>query len=213
MSKTLTNIRSTFTFSMAILYLINFFVQSSFLHWIVLILMVSVIGLSLVVVTGSSKVIGYISFGVSIFLLISYGAPFEVWEKALEENLYMIVMFSMVPLLRIPIQYGGYFEALQSFFRRFVHSRSRFYLLVSFISAFIGVLVNLAVVPLVHEISKASDFNANKRLLSSAISRGFCTCTIWAPTMASNALIIQLTGAEWHLFFPFALFSGIIGDC
>jgi hypothetical protein len=32
-------------------------------------------------VTGSSKIIGYISFVVSILLLIAYRAPFPVWEQ------------------------------------------------------------------------------------------------------------------------------------
>lgn len=210
MTISLTNLRSILTFSLAILFLSNLFLQSEAIRAVVLILMVLVISLSLTVVSGSSKVIGYISFTLSILLLITFQAPLAIWEQALEENLYLVVMFTMVPLLRIPIQHGGYFEALQGFFRRFVHTKSRFYLLVSFISAFIGVLVNLAVVPLVHEISKASDLNDNKRLLSSAISRGFCTCTIWSPTMASIAVIIQLTGAKWLLFFPFAFFSGVV---
>lgn len=206
----LTRIRSLLTFGLAIAYLSNLFIQSVWINHLTLVLIVIVIVLSLMVATGSSKIIGYISITLSIFILLAYNAPFSIWEQAIEVNLYLVVMFTLIPLLRIPIQFGGYFEALQGFFRRFVNSYSRFYILVSFISAFVGILVNLAVVPLVHEISKASNLSANKKILSKAITRGFATCTIWSPTMASIALIIQLTGATWYLFFPFAFLSGVI---
>ncbi|KJR45759.1 H+/citrate symporter [Desulfosporosinus sp. I2] len=81
---------------------------------------------------------------------------------------------------------------------------------MSFISAFVGILVNLAVVPLVLQISRASAISSNKKLLSSAIVRGFATCTIWAPTTAAIALIVQLSGASWPLFFPYGILCGII---
>lgn len=206
----LTRIRSLLTFSLAIVYLSNLFIQSVWITHLILGIIVIVILLSLSVATGSSKIIGYISITISIAILLYYNAPFSIWEQAIEANLYLVVMFTLVPLLRIPIQFGGYFEALQGFFRRFVNTNSRFYLFVSFISAFVGILVNLAVVPLVNEISKASKLSKNKKLLSKAISRGFATCTMWSPTMASIALIIQLTGTTWFMFFPFALLSGVI---
>ncbi len=122
----------------------------------------------------------------------------------------MIVMFTLVPLLGIPLQYGGYFESLQGAFRRYVYTNNRFYLLVSLMSAFIGVLVNMGVVPLVHQISMASNKSSNKKLLSLAISRGFTTCSIWAPTTPAIALIVQLTGAKWSLFFPYGILFGMI---
>jgi len=206
----LTGVRSLLTFILAIVYLSNLLIQSALIHQVILIIMVLVILLSLIAVTNSSKVIGYILFLVSILLLLFFRAPLNIWLRAVEENLYLVVMFTLVPLLRIPIQHGGYFNVLQEAFRRFVHTKIRFYLLVSFTTAFVGVLVNMAVVPLVHELCRASDLSTNKRLLCSAISRGFATCTIWSPTMASIALIIQLTEAKWHLFFPFGLMSGVV---
>lgn len=205
-----TRIRSVITFCLAIVYLSNLGIKSDLLKDLNLIFLIIIISLSLLVVTGSAKVIGYVSYALSIMLLVIYHAPFIVWKQALQENLYLIVMFTLVPLLGIPIQYGGYFESLQGVFRRYVHTNSRFYLLVSLISAFIGVLVNMAVVPLVHQISLASDKSSDKKLLSIAISRGFTTCTIWAPTTAAIALVIQLSGAQWPLFFPFGILFGII---
>lgn len=206
----LNQVRSIFTFSLGIGYLINLFFNSPVISNLNLVLMIIVLVLSFTVVTGTSKIIGYVSFTLSIFILLYSHAPLSVWQHALQENLYLVVMFTMVPLLGIPIQHGGYTKALQGAFKRYVDTNNRFYLLVSFISAFVGVLVNLAVVPLVYEICRASQRSSNKKLLSSAISRGFTTVTIWAPTTAAIALIVELTGTKWPVFFPFGILFGII---
>lgn len=206
----LTRIRSTVTFGLAMLYLFNLFLKSSTIDGFNMILMALVLALGLLAVTGTARVIGYFSFIASAVLFIYYHAPLSVWEQALKENLYLVVMFTMVPLLGIPIKHGGYTEALHGVFRRYVHTDSRFYLLVSIITAFVAVLINVATIPLMHQISQASDKCNDKKLLSSAISRGFATCTIWAPTTAAIALILQFTGAQWPLFFPFGLFLGSV---
>jgi DcuC family C4-dicarboxylate transporter len=197
-------------FGLGIVYLSNLFIKSSVLSDVALALMIVVTGLCLTVVKGSSRIISYLAFVISIVLLFAYRAPWSVWSQAFEENLYMVVMFSMVPLLKIPIRHGGYYEALRNVFQRFVHTRSRFYVFVALVSAFIGSIVNLAIVPLVYEVSRASRFSSEKKLLSAAMTRGFTSSTIWAPTMASIALIMQLTGTRWLLFFPFGIGSGIL---
>jgi hypothetical protein len=210
MANSCARIRSILIFGLAIVYLCNFFIKSDFINDIIIFLMVIIIGLSFTAVNGSSKIIGSFSFTVSIILFLWYRAPLNIWIPALQENLYLVVMFALVPLLKIPIQHGGYFDALKTVFRRYVNTNNRFYLLTSIVSAFVGVLVNMAVVPLVNEICKASDIYANKKLLSSAISRGFTSCIIWSPTMAATVLIIQITGANWPLFFPYAILCGAI---
>lgn len=206
----ISKLRSLLTFCIAIIFLGNLFIKSNLIQNLNLIILLIVIVFSFIAAAGTTLLIGSMSFGLSIILFLYYHAPLSVWQQAFQENIYLVVMFTLVPLLGIPIQHGGYFEALQGLFKRYVYNDSRFYLLVSFVSAFVGVLVNLAVVPLVLQISRASTISSNKKLLSSAIVRGFATCTIWAPTTAAIALIVQLSGASWPLFFPYAILCGII---
>lgn len=209
-SRNVSQMRALLIFGLAIVYLVSLFVKSAIVDDLALALMLGVTALCLVAVTGSARVISYIAFALSIGLLVGYRAPLGVWEQGLEDNLYLVVLFSLVPLLRIPIRHGGYFEALRTVFERFVHSRGRFYLFVSLVSAFFGSIVNLAIVPLVYEVARASVFSRDKRLLSAAMTRGFTTATIWAPTMASIALIMQLTGAKWMHFFPVGISCGVL---
>ncbi|MEI3308497.1 MAG: hypothetical protein V8R48_06545 [Eggerthella lenta] len=92
----------------------------------------------------------------SIALLVYSQAPLDVWKQALRENAYLIVMFIMVPLLGIPVQHGGYSESLRGMFARYASTDSRYYALVSSMSAFVGVLISIAAVPLTYEVSRAS---------------------------------------------------------
>ena len=70
-------------------------------------------------------------------------------------------------------------------------------------AAFVGVLISIAAVPLTYEVSRASGCNYDEKLLASALSRGFITCMIWAPTSATIALVVQLTGVDWVAFLSF----------
>ena len=140
-----------------------------------LVLMAVVIVLSFAASTGSARTIGALLFSLSIALLVYSQAPLDIWKQALRENAYLIVMFIMVPLLGIPVQHGGYSESLRGMFARYASTGSRYYALVSIMSAFVGVLISIAAVPLTYEMSRASRHSDDKKLLSSALSRGFVT--------------------------------------
>lgn len=202
--------RSVATFCLGMSYIVNIFLKSPLIDDVNFVLMIVVIALSFVASTGSSRVIGVLLFSLSIALLVYAQAPLSVWKQALQENSYLIVMFIMIPLLGIPVQQGGYSESLSGIFVRYANTNSRYYALVSVMSAFVGVLISIAAVPLTYEVSRTSRRSDNKKLLGTALSRGFITCMIWAPTSATIALVIQVTGINWIDFFPFALTCALI---
>ena len=173
-------------------------------------LLIVVIVMSFTASSGSSRIIGAVLFSLGGVLLAHAHAPLEVWMRSLQENAYLIVMFIMVPLLGIPVQHGGYSRSLREVFARYARSGSRFYALVSIMSAFIGVLISIAAVPLAFEVSRASRHSDDRKLVSSALSRGFVTCMIWAPTSATIALVVQVTGIDWIVFAPYALACALI---
>ena len=115
----------------------------------------------------------------------------------------------LVPLLSIPVQHGDTASRFEVFVR-YANTDSRYYALVSIMAAFVGVLISIAAVPLTYEVSRASGCNYDEKLLASALSRGFITCMIWAPTSATIALVVQLTGVDWVAFFPFAIACALI---
>ena len=188
-------VRSVLTFCFGIGYIANVFLAQSLLALINTITLILAVILSFIATKGSTRMIAAVLFIVGAFLLFYTQAPLDVWEKALLENGYLLAMFIMVPLISLPVRYGGYNESLEALFDRFGNSKSRFYGLVSVMTAFLGVLVSIASVPLTCEVARSSHFATNARILATALSRGFITCLFWAPTTATIALSLQLTGA------------------
>lgn len=203
-------LRSVLTFCFGIGYIANVFLAQPLLALINTIMLVFAVILSFIATKGSTRMIAAILLFVGAFLLIYAQAPLDVWEKALLENGYLLAMFIMVPLISLPVRYGGYNESLEALFERFGNSESRFYGLVSVMTAFLGVLVSIASVPLTCEVARSSRFADNARVLATALSRGFITCLFWAPTTATIALSLQLTGADWLSVLPFGLFFAIV---
>ena len=203
-------VRSVLTFCFGIGYIANVFLAQSLLALINTITLILAVILSFIATKGSTRMIAAVLFIVGAFLLFYTQAPLDVWEKALLENGYLLAMFIMVPLISLPVRYGGYNESLEALFDRFGNSKSRFYGLVSVMTAFLGVLVSIASVPLTCEVARSSHFAANARILATALSRGFITCLFWAPTTATIALSLQLTGADWLSVLPFGLLFAII---
>lgn len=203
-------VRSVLTFCFGIGYIANVFLAQSLLALINTITLILAVILSFIATKGSTRMIAAVLFIVGAFLLFYTQAPLDIWEKALLENGYLLAMFIMVPLISLPVRYGGYDESLEALFDHFGNSKSRFYGLVSVMTAFLGVLVSIASVPLTCEVARSSHFAANARILATALSRGFITCLFWAPTTATIALSLQLTGANWLSVLPFGLLFAII---
>lgn len=204
--------RSVITLCFAVCYIINVFLHAPLLDDVNVLLMVVVLVMSVFVSTGSSRLIGIILIAISVGLLLYAQAPAEEWVRALRKNADLIVMFILIPLIGIPVQHGGYNESLRSLFARYANSEGRYYSLVSGMAAVAGALISIAAVPLTFEMSRESRLGANKRLLGTALARGFVTCMIWAPTSATIALVVSVTSAEWVSFAPCAIVCALVAE-
>jgi len=203
-------IRSWGTFILAVSFLANVFIKSPVLDELNLALLIAVLVLSLAAVRGSSRIVGYFLFAVGIALLVIYHAPPEAWVTAATRNLQLVVLFSLVPLLSIPIRRGGYEQALTAVFERYVTTTNRFYILLSVLCTFITTIANVAALPLLYYISLASSKAQNQRLVAAALARGFACAVTWAPSAPAVAVVLALTGVHWIDFFPYAFFMAII---
>lgn len=205
-------VRSVITLCFAVCYIINVFLHAPLLDDVNIALMVVVLVMSIFVSTGSSRLIGVILIAISVGLLLYAQAPAEEWVRALRKNADLIVMFVLIPLIGIPVQHGGYNESLRSLFARYANSEGRYYSLVSGMAAVAGALISIAAVPLTFEMSRESRLGANKRLLGTALARGFVTCMIWAPTSATIALVVSVTSAQWVSFAPCAIVCALVAE-
>lgn len=202
--------RSAVTLCFALSYMANSFVGSSIWSDVNIVLMAVVVVLSLISSRGSSRVLGSVLLFFGVALLLASHASFQVWREALQVNAPLIAMFIMVPLMGVPIRCGEYNDSLRKIFERHARSDTKYYGLVGGAAALLGTLVSIASLPLTYEIARTSWRSRNAKLIGTALSRGFATCMIWAPTSATIALVVQLTGVDWFDMFPWALTIALV---
>ncbi len=211
-SVSIRTVRSALTLLFAASYVVNVFLRIPFLDDVNTVLMAVVLVMSVFVSTGASRSIGVILIAISAGLLLFSQASMEEWVIALRKNADLIVMFILIPLIGIPVQHGGYNESLRGLFARHANSEGKYYSLVSGMAAIVGSLISIAAVPLTYEISRESRLAGNKKLLGTALSRGFVTCMVWAPTSATIALVVSVTSADWVSFAPCAIACALIAE-
>ncbi|MGE4271729.1 MAG: C4-dicarboxylate ABC transporter [Desulfitobacterium sp.] len=201
--------KSILTFVLAVFYIANIFLSVPLITRLNFILLVYLVITSFLQVRSTARLVAYFLFVVSFSLLIYYKAPLEVWVQGIGRNLYLIVMFTLAPLLAFPIRHGGYTKALKDMFKRYTRKDSDFYFGVSFMSFFLGVMVNIGALPLMYEICQSSEQRKNHKLLGTSICRGITSSIIWAPNYATTALVLELTRAKWSAIFPYGVLLGI----
>ncbi len=193
------------TLSMCALFLSNLLFQSAKLEAIAIALLCLMLLFCLAQIRGVSRIVGYLLFGLSAILLLWHQAPIAVWMEGINRNLYLIVMFCFTPLMTIPLRRGGYNEALQHFLASFLDRKSSFAAFIMSMTAVVGVILNVATVPLMMTLGSQQKEKPDNRLLGSSISRGYSLSLFWGPTFAAVALPLELTGARWVDYFPCAL--------
>ena len=186
-------------------YLLGAFAHVDGALYVSFALLVPLLVVSIFTVKGQTKIIGLILLVSGVLMLIVSDASLGVWASAVWDNAYLLVLFIAVPLVGIPIRIGGYDKVLQGLLSRLATSRSRFYGVVSTVAGALGALISIAAVPLTHEAVHGDARSGDRKLLGTSLSRGFATCMVWAPTSATIALVLQLTGANWVTMMPCAI--------
>ncbi|KKM10075.1 hypothetical protein SY88_15650 [Clostridiales bacterium PH28_bin88] len=155
--------------------------------------------------TGPARRSGIALLAMGIFLMLASRATFVQWLSAFTKNAVILAVMLTVPILGLPLRYGGYFAPLEAFYTRYVYSRNRLYLLSSVMSLLIGVLLNFAVVPIVYQLSRGTSIEGGNRIVSTAIVRGYGAAVFWAPGFISVGMMLHALNLEWTEILPTGL--------
>lgn len=112
---------------------------------------------------------GYIFKIAAITILVGVRAPFGEWLDGVRVNLTLVSIFTLVPLLGIPVRLGGYLESLKQLFARVNPKSSFVFLVTQALAHALGVVFNIGSISILHYLSKAAPIQS-PRLLVSAIN-------------------------------------------
>lgn len=198
------NILGIFLVMIAFGYIFNYFLESQLLQIILSVGIVVFIILSLSALQGSLKFITYILLIAAFTIFIGTRATIWEWLDGVRVNLTLVSIFTLVPLLGIPVRLGGYLESLKLLFARVNPKSSFVFLVTQTLAHALGVVFNIGSISIVHYLSKAAPIQS-PRLLVSAINRGFLSVIFWSPYFGAVAVVLSMLSTKWVTILPFSL--------
>ncbi|SFJ49217.1 hypothetical protein SAMN04487936_102388 [Halobacillus dabanensis] len=200
---------------MCLFYLIYFFFPFPALFYVLSGFCLAVYFSSVLNVKGVARFITLTLF--LLALLINWNtkdAPFEIGLEGIQQNLPLLALISLVPMLSIPLKAGGYFHSIKHFMRKWEDQpRLAFFGLSSFL-ALISPILNMGSVKIVHEM--VDKLRINPMILGKSYLIGFTSSMLWSPYFASVAIVLHEVGGRFNQYIVLgmavALLQLIIGN-
>lgn len=150
-----------------------------------------------------------------VVLLWKSGSDWKQYILSFGPMLDLLTMFTLIPILGIPIKLGGYSEAIQTIIQKKVKTSGRLYIMTSGISYFFSIFMNLATLPMTYYSIRPAlgvfPIQNKERFMSRAISRGFAMPLLWAPVTPIVGIVITMTGVSWVSILPYVIPLSILG--
>lgn len=148
-------------------------------------------------------------------LLWSSQADWHHYLFSFGPMLDLLTLFTLVPILGIPIKIGGYSRSIETIIQKKVKTSGHLYILTSGISYFFSIFMNLATLPMTYysisPMLKRFPIKHENRFMSRAIIRGFAMPLIWAPVTPIVGIVIAMTGVSWVSILPYVLPLSVLG--
>ncbi|OLN21261.1 hypothetical protein BTO30_15875 [Domibacillus antri] len=214
MQHLLIRIKSTiFTLSVG-LFLIFQLVPFAELGVLLSIFSMIAIALSLLSCTFFTRLMSIVFLFLGTLMVVRKGIDFSYYVQLYGDMLYLLALFSIVPLLSLPIQAGGHREAFKQLFQGRIHSSSHLYRTITGLSYFLGSFLNMAAVPITHASVKSTvdawPIEKPDRFLAGSIIQGYSLPIMWTPLSGILGVVLHVTKVEWLHIFPILLCISLV---
>ncbi|WP_100399562.1 hypothetical protein [Bacillus sp. FJAT-44742] len=189
-------VKRSFIIIMCLLYFIASFSQSTFIYSVLSIVILLTFFLSIVHANKKTMIMGSVLFvaGTVINLTVNQGTVMATIE-GMQQNLPLVVLMTLAPLLAIPITNSSLMGSIQQVLKQMMDSPNKLFAgLASFLAAITPVL-SVGSVKLLHDIVRENKFSS--AFLARAYFVGFSTAMVWSPYFGSVALTL------YYLNIPF----------
>ncbi|WP_077213233.1 hypothetical protein [Bacillus dakarensis] len=153
----------------------------------------------------------YYSIGMWImgsFFLITEHANFDTWQHAIGSNIELVTLFMLVPLLSLPVKYGGYTKNINSIFQQLGGVKWKIHTFANFLMALLAPILTLGAVTMIKDLSPQLK---NEKTFLVSLSRMFGLTLMWTPYFGTVIFILSILKMEWAEIVPFTLTFAIAG--
>jgi len=168
--------------------------------------------LSFPAVRGFNRYLSVMLLGLGFYLLLSSGAQIGDWIMAWTQNAGLISLLLSVPLLGTILHFDNFQEGILQATKKYIKSDFSFYVVTALIINSLGMLLNLASIPLVKELLVKVSPKYSKATFYRALTRGFCTNLMWSPNFVSVAVVLHYLKIPWHEIAPLGIIMALVGN-
>jgi hypothetical protein len=202
-------------FAVILFYLFSVLMPMLHLGGIISCLSLAIVLITLFQAKRFVQVLGGTFLLLGVVLLWTSGASWKQYVLSFGPMLDLLTMFTLIPILGIPIKLGGYSGGIQSIIQKKIKTSGQLYMITSGISYFFSIFMNLATLPMTYySIRPALDVipvKNKERFMSRAITRGFAMPLLWAPVTPIVGIVITMTGVSWVSILPYVIPLSIVG--
>jgi len=195
------------TITLIVLMLLNHVVNLSVLN--IIIGSLTFIVICLVIYT-SSRINQFFAVSmllVSMCILIYQKAPMNFWFNAITNNLPLVSLIVLSPMLSIPVTLGKYDYYINNFILKYTKKANQLYFVISSLFFLLSPLLNLGSIHLIHSI--INRLKLPKQFLGRVYIRAFFSASTWAPYFASVFLVIYYLKIPIKSYLGFGLILSI----
>ncbi|WP_171656410.1 hypothetical protein [Paenibacillus foliorum] len=180
--------RSYLILAMCMLFLIQYFVQSEWLLYILAVCAsVAFIG-SITLARTVPRIFSILMFIAGAVLTGLKGQGLDAMAQGITSNIPLLTLLVLVPLLSIPFKMGGFFDSILIYLKRYQNKPGKMFAGITMVLFFLGPILNLGSIRIVHDLLK--DLRLNATFLSKAYLVGFSTTILWSPYYAAVGVVL-----------------------
>jgi hypothetical protein len=198
-----------------ILYLFSVLFPQMDVKWLISVLSLLIVVSTLVKAKRFVQILGSSFLILGLILLWTSQASWQQYILSFGPMLDLLTMFTLIPILGIPIKLGGYGEGIQAIIQKSIKTSGQLYMITSGISYFFSIFMNLATLPMTYYSIRPAlslfTVQNKERFMSRAISRGFAMPLLWAPVTPIVGIVITMTGVSWVSILPYVIPLSIAG--
>lgn len=198
-----------------IFYFISIFSSSIFVQFTLSILSIFIVVVSFFRTKRFVQLLGLAFIIIGLSLLIINRSTLSDYILSFGLMLNLLTLFSLLPILGIPIRLGKYANRIQDIVHEKVETPGKLYVMTSGISYVLSFFMNVATLPIVYYAIRPSanifKINNRNKFMTRAILHGFTMPLLWTPTAPIVLAVLALNEMKWIEVIPYLIPLSIVG--
>jgi len=184
-------------------------------HWPAAATLLSLLSMAAIVASlpasgAAARVLTVLFVVAGTWMLYRSGIGWRGYLGAYGEMAYLLALFSVLPVLSVPVRLGGYGEAIQAVLSGRVKGVFQLNCLVTILAFACGSFMSLAAVPIMMTSMEpavdAYPIADKKRFIAVSATYGYVLPILWTPVSGVVGVVLYSLHMDWFTLFP-ALFG------